>query len=125
MNNYLPVANAVKWILKDVPQYTLCTKEISPLIVETALSLQPIAPAYHINRTSLGLMLPVYSMESHGASKKGTTIRRIDGSPEALVQELARFIPLERIRVVQPTGAVKIEGHWEEQVKQFLTLRGF
>ncbi|OWZ70769.1 hypothetical protein AYX14_03825 [Cryptococcus neoformans] len=87
---------------------------------------------YHIIRTRQG-ELPVYAKYRNDGGCK-TIVRKIEGDSHTLKDQLNEWFEQSHLdpftrppqATVRPTnGEVQIKGHWVEEIKEFLSERGF
>ncbi|AAW42404.1 hypothetical protein CNBC1930 [Cryptococcus deneoformans B-3501A] len=87
---------------------------------------------YHIMRTRQG-ELPVYAKYRNDGGCK-TIVRKIEGDSHTLKDQLNEWFEQSHLdpftrppqATVKPTnGEVQIKGHWVEEIKDFLSDRGF
>ncbi|KAF9164797.1 54S ribosomal protein L49, mitochondrial [Actinomortierella ambigua] len=85
---------------------------------------KPALPkAYFVSRTKNG-QLPVYS-EFSNTTKAETIIRRIQGDASALRADILRTYPGAEIKVNERSNQVILKGLVMEDVRQWLTAKGF
>ncbi|KXL47218.1 hypothetical protein M433DRAFT_152944 [Acidomyces richmondensis BFW] len=99
----------------------------------TPSPIEPLPPAqcapnlaYFVTRTSSN-ELPVYLLRKRGGNLKLTLVRKIDGRPEALRDELRQTLGLQEDQaMVNPvTKHVVLKGHFKNAVVKFLRERMF
>lgn len=81
---------------------------------------------YYVSRTKSN-ELPIYHDWKRGGNLKLTTIRKIDGRPETLRDDLMGLLRLQREDAVVNgiTGHVVLKGHHKVEVEKFLRARRF
>ncbi|KAF9974839.1 54S ribosomal protein L49, mitochondrial [Actinomortierella ambigua] len=85
---------------------------------------KPALPkAYFVSRTKNG-QLPVYS-EFSNTTKAETIIRRIQGDAKALRADILRTYPGAEIKVNERSNQVILKGLVMDDVRQWLTAKGF
>ncbi|KAL0252820.1 hypothetical protein I308_102212 [Cryptococcus tetragattii IND107] len=87
---------------------------------------------YHVMRTRQG-ELPVYAKYRNDGGCK-TIVRKIEGDSHTLKDQLNEWFEQSHLDpftrppqvTVRPTnGEVQVKGHWVEEIKDFLSERGF
>jgi large subunit ribosomal protein L49 len=106
-------------------------KPIEPKLIPEPVEALPdhlCAPnlAYYITRTSSN-ELPVYQLRKRGGNLKMTRIKKIDGRPETLRDELQAKLGLQEKEAVvnAVTKHVVLKGFWKNEVDQYLRERRF
>ena len=100
---------------------------VSAVQATTASSSQTAEIAgYYVRRTRSN-QLPVYTDIRNGKTRLLTLIRRIDGDPRVLSQELKECLGLnqDEITVNRVTGHVVVKGRRKMEIVHFLESKGF
>ncbi|KAF9125703.1 hypothetical protein BGW39_007206 [Mortierella sp. 14UC] len=79
---------------------------------------------YFVERTKAG-QLPVYSEFKNAGSRPLTVIRKIQGNATALKTDLLTTYPGAEIRVNERSNQVILKGLVMDDVRQWLTVKGF
>ncbi|OAQ35337.1 hypothetical protein K457DRAFT_132628 [Linnemannia elongata AG-77] len=79
---------------------------------------------YFVERTKAG-QLPVYSEFKNAGSRPLTIIRKIQGNATALKTDLLVTYPNTEIRVNERSNQVILKGLVMDDVRQWLTVKGF
>lgn len=120
--------------MKERPYPTRHTSHQQP--ARTPLIPEPVTPLedklcapnlpYFVNRTA-SKELPVYQLKKAGGNKLLTQIRKIDGKPDVLRDELEKWLGMKAgDAVVNPvTRHVVLKGHHRQAVRKFLWERKF
>ncbi|BEJ18033.1 hypothetical protein CspHIS471_0703100 [Cutaneotrichosporon sp. HIS471] len=94
---------------------------------------RPRTLGYLVARSEQG-NLPVYTEYRNGRSNRLTIVRKITGDVGALRNDIAQYLadghidPLKappKVYVRPTSGHVEIKGHWAEEIKEWLAMRGF
>lgn len=82
--------------------------------------------AYFVTRTPSN-ELPIYTLRKRGGNMRLTRVKKIDGKPEVLRDELKELLGLEEKDAVinRVTGHVVLKGHHRPKVERFLRERKF
>jgi len=98
---------------------------INLALVKHCWAPQPeIAPKlpFHIDRTDIGLSLPVYTDFKGGKTKVITIIRKCKGDINALKEEVEKVVGKE---VSLRPGKIVVDGNYHRRLKMWLTGLGF
>lgn len=95
--------------------------------------VEPLAPhlcapnlPYFVTRTP-SKHLPIYTLRKAGGNKLVTRVKKVDGKPEVLRDELRELLGLGEKEVVinRNTGHIMIKGHHNSKIEHFLKQRMF
>jgi large subunit ribosomal protein L49 len=106
----------LKYEVKAIPEFT---------VKRHAWAKQPeVLPKlpFMIDRTEIGMSLPVYTEIKGGSTKKLTIIRKIRGDVEDLAAEVEKVVG--RPVLIRP-GKIVIDGNYHRRLKVWLTALGF
>ncbi|BEI86998.1 hypothetical protein CcaverHIS002_0703440 [Cutaneotrichosporon cavernicola] len=101
--------------------------------VAAAPTPRPRTLGYLVARSEQG-NLPVYTEYRNGRSNRLTVVRKISGDVGALRNDIAQYLadghidPLKappKVYIRPTSGHVEIKGHWAEEIKEWLAMRGF
>ncbi|KAG0090398.1 hypothetical protein BGZ93_009428 [Podila epicladia] len=80
--------------------------------------------AYFVERTKAG-QLPVYSEYKNAGTRTLTIIRKIQGNATALKTDILTTYPGAEVRVNERSNQVILKGLVMDDVRQWLTAKGF
>lgn len=109
-------ALGLKYEMKSIPEFVVNRHAWSP---------KPENPPnlpFMIDRTEIGMALPVYTEIAGGGTKKLTILRKIRGDVSELVQEVEKVVG--KPVLVKP-GKIVVEGNYHRRLKVWLTGLGF
>ncbi|KAI1315203.1 hypothetical protein EDD11_001141 [Mortierella claussenii] len=90
-----------------------------------AAAAKPTLPrTYFVERTKAG-QLPVYAEFKNAGSRSLTVIRKIQGNATALKTDLLMTYPRAEVRVNERSNQVILKGLVMDDVRQWLTAKGF
>ncbi|KAI9204106.1 mitochondrial large subunit ribosomal protein-domain-containing protein [Polychytrium aggregatum] len=101
------------------------TKTIDVVLPSTTEAIPKEQLAYNVKRTTVAGWLPVYSDFRNNRSRHLTLIRRIEGDIERLAKDLEQIIPPQNIVVNPLTHSIRLKGNYVNQIRDWLTARGF
>ncbi|KAF9918926.1 hypothetical protein BX616_004198 [Lobosporangium transversale] len=84
----------------------------------------PLPRSYFVERTKSG-QLPVYSEFRNAGSRTLTVIRKIQGNAKALRTDILETYPGTEVRVNDRNNHVILKGLVMDDVRQWLTAKGF
>ncbi|KAF9082391.1 hypothetical protein BGX29_009510 [Mortierella sp. GBA35] len=90
----------------------------------TAVKTPALPRTYFVERTKAG-QLPVYSEFKNAGTRPLTIIRKIQGNATALKTDLLTTYPGAEIRVNERSNQVILKGMVMDDVRQWLTIKGF
>ncbi|CAK9782201.1 hypothetical protein CC85DRAFT_282214 [Cutaneotrichosporon oleaginosum] len=105
----------------------------APAAEHAAPATRPRTLGYLVERSTQG-NLPVYSEYRNARSNRLTVVRKVSGDVGALRNDIAQYLAdghIDPLRAppkvyIRPTsGHVEIKGHWVEEIKEWLAMRGF
>ncbi|KAJ2451127.1 mitochondrial 54S ribosomal protein img2 [Coemansia sp. RSA 2336] len=79
---------------------------------------------YFINRTRFQ-SLPVYVDVKNGRTRKLTIVRRIEGDINAFHREITNALNLETLAIKNASSQLVFKGDCAEEVRRWLTEKGF
>ncbi|KAF8937820.1 hypothetical protein BGZ58_002088 [Dissophora ornata] len=101
------------------------TEAAAPKAPKTAKAAKPSLPrTYFVERTNSG-QLPVYSEFRNAGTRSLTIIRKIQGNATALKTDLLITYPGAEVRVNERCNQVILKGMVMDDVRQWLTAKGF
>ncbi|KAF9419070.1 hypothetical protein BGZ94_009526 [Podila epigama] len=101
------------------------TTSACSLNAATSASSKPALPtAYFVERTKAG-QLPVYSEYKNAGTRSLTVIRKIQGNATALKTDILTTYPGAEVRVNERSNQVILKGLVMDDVRQWLTAKGF
>ncbi|KAF9937670.1 hypothetical protein BGZ67_001001 [Mortierella alpina] len=89
-----------------------------------AAAKSPLPRTYFVERTKAG-QLPVYSEFKNAGTRPLTIIRKIQGNATALKTDLLTTYPGADVRVNDRSNQVILKGLVMDDVRQWLTAKGF
>ncbi|KAG0302790.1 hypothetical protein BGZ97_002176 [Linnemannia gamsii] len=92
--------------------------------VSAATKTTTLPRTYFVERTKAG-QLPVYSEFKNAGTRPLTIIRKIQGNATALKTDLLVTYPNTEIRVNERSNQVILKGLVMDDVRQWLTVKGF
>ncbi|GJJ78159.1 large subunit ribosomal protein L49 [Entomortierella parvispora] len=102
---------------------TSTTASTSPAATTKAVSSK-LPRTYFVERTKSG-QLPVYSEFKNAGTRPLTIIRKIQGNATALKTDIMVTYPGAEIRVNERSNQVILKGLVMDDVRQWLTVKGF
>ncbi|KAG0365278.1 hypothetical protein BGX24_004213 [Mortierella sp. AD032] len=96
----------------------------STVTASTATTKSTLPRTYFVERTKAG-QLPVYSEFKNAGTRPLTIIRKIQGNATALKTDLLTTYPGAEIRVNERSNQVILKGLVMDDVRQWLTVKGF
>ncbi|KAF9335187.1 54S ribosomal protein L49, mitochondrial [Linnemannia elongata] len=106
----------------DAAASTSTSAAAAPAVSATKTTTLP--RTYFVERTKAG-QLPVYSEFKNAGSRPLTIIRKIQGNATALKTDLLVTYPNTEIRVNERSNQVILKGLVMDDVRQWLTVKGF
>lgn len=106
----------LKYEIKEIPKFVVQKHCWSP-----KPEVPPALP-FMVDRTDIGLSLPVYTDFKHGRTKVVTILRKIRGDVNVLQQELEKVVG--KPVTVRP-GKLVVDGNYHRRLKIWLTGLGF
>ncbi|KAF9116341.1 hypothetical protein BGX27_003334 [Mortierella sp. AM989] len=104
---------------------TTATAPAAATSTANTLSTKPSLPkTYFVERTKSG-QLPVYSEFKNAGSRPLTIIRKIEGNAAALRTDMLATYPRVEVRVNERNNQVILKGLVMDDVRQWLTAKGF
>ncbi|KAK3839004.1 MAG: mitochondrial large subunit ribosomal protein-domain-containing protein [Linnemannia gamsii] len=96
----------------------------STVTASAATTKSTLPRTYFVERTKAG-QLPVYSEFKNAGTRPLTIIRKIQGNATALKTDLLTTYPGAEIRVNERSNQVILKGLVMDDVRQWLTVKGF
>ncbi|KAG0071261.1 mitochondrial large subunit ribosomal protein-domain-containing protein [Linnemannia elongata] len=106
----------------DAAASTSTSAAAAPAVSATKTTTLP--RTYFVERTKAG-QLPVYSEFKNAGTRPLTIIRKIQGNATALKTDLLVTYPNTEIRVNERSNQVILKGLVMDDVRQWLTVKGF
>ena len=100
--------------------------EIDVKVKSTVWSQPPESPPslpFHVQRSTIGKSLPVYSDFTHGRTKVITMLTKISGDINILQSEMSKVVDNRRVQV--KPGKLIVDGNYVRRVKRWLAGLGF
>ncbi|KAF9360791.1 hypothetical protein BGX26_007742 [Mortierella sp. AD094] len=103
---------------------TATTTATASSTVKAPSTKPPLPRTYFVERTKSG-QLPVYSEFKNAGSRPLTIIRKIQGNAGALRTDLLTTYPGAEVRLNERSNQVILKGLVMDDVRQWLTAKGF
>ncbi|KAF9390468.1 hypothetical protein CPB97_009178 [Podila verticillata] len=113
---------------RTIRSFTTSACSLNATVSKTASSsssvTSPLPKAYFVERTKSG-QLPVYSEYKNAGTRTLTVIRKIQGNATALKTDILTTYPGAEVRVNERSNQVILKGLVMDDVRQWLTAKGF
>ncbi|KAF8935224.1 hypothetical protein CPC16_009858 [Podila verticillata] len=113
---------------RTIRSFTTSACSLNAAVSKTATSsssvTSPLPKAYFVERTKSG-QLPVYSEYKNAGTRTLTVIRKIQGNATALKTDILTTYPGAEVRVNERSNQVILKGLVMDDVRQWLTAKGF
>ncbi|KAF9542951.1 hypothetical protein KI688_011933 [Linnemannia hyalina] len=108
----------------DAAASTTATSTSAAAPAVSATKTTSLPRTYFVERTKAG-QLPVYSEFKNAGTRPLTVIRKIQGNATALKTDLLVTYPNAEVRVNERSNQVILKGLVMDDVRQWLTVKGF